>query len=52
MATDRIQFLHGFDREGIRAAMLEDKFTEDPFFSDIYKRLCQLQNKANIEYNN
>ena len=46
MVTDRIQYLHGIDREAVRAAMIKFNFTEELFFSDIYRRLCSLQNKA------
>jgi len=52
MVTDKIQSLYGMDREAIRAAMIKHNFTEDPFFGDIYKRLCILQNKAKMINNN
>ncbi len=52
MVTDKIQSLYGMDREAIRAAMIKHNFTEDLFFSEIYKRLCLLQNKAKIINNN
>ena len=51
IVTDKIQYLHGMDREAIRAAMLKHNFTENPFFVDIYKRLCILQNKLKVNNN-
>lgn len=52
MVTDKIQSLYGMDREAIRAAMIKHNFSEDPFFSDVNKRLCVLQQKAKMENNN
>lgn len=52
MVTDKIQSLFGMDREAIRAAIIKHNFNEDPFFSDVYKRLSILQQKVKLDNNN
>lgn len=51
MVTDKIQSLFGMDREAIRAAIIKHNFNEDIFFSEVYNRLCVLQQKAKINNN-